>query len=473
MAYYKNPIEAMRTPEDMTTPSGLPSISGTAVNTSNLSPTPSMNVVPAPVVPFPTMPPVVAGEQITAPVAPSAIGDLENAIATRMGAKGIQTKVQQAGSGVQQQLNDIGQQIAMHQARALQRQEQALSRPGATTESANIDANIAARTDAIETLKLTAIQQGLQGSLALAQQTAKSAAEEETATQTARIETLRQNIINNYDKFTADQKKRADASLLRLDENSAFVKDKKAEREQVYSTGLLAQKFGADSVTVQKIFNAPNREEAVLTAGRFLQDPKARLELQNLQYETDINRLKKEALEKENKGTLTVVNTVGDVLKNSKIGQTTKTNIGTILGVINAAEDMAKGSPTGKFGGISPVNTLLDVQVPFTSIGVIPFREALRSKEGTRNTAYINAINLKIQQWASGASLTRQQLEQVEKIVPSPSDTDTKVKEKLNNLVNIMQQQIRGSLTAEGVTYDPPKVDLFNPQETLADIFKQ
>ena len=120
---------------------------------------------------------------------------------------------------------------------------------------------------------------------------------------------------------------------------------------------------------------------------------------------------------------------------------------------------------------INTVNTLLNIKIPFTEIG-LPFREALKSAEGTRNTAYINAINLKVQQWASGASLTKQQIEQVAKLVPMTSDIDTKVREKLNNLVDIMQQQIKGSLQSEGIDYQPQKADLFAQNQTLADIFK-
>lgn len=160
------------------------------------------------------------------------------------------------------------------------------------------------------------------------------------------------------------------------------------------------------------------------------------------------------------------------ILSDKKIGQSTKTVIGTIMGVINAAEEMAKASPSGKFTGISPLNTILDVKIPFTDIG-IPFREATKSVEGTKNTAYINAINLKVQQWASGASLTKQQTEQVAKLVPTTTDTDAKVKEKLNTLVDIMNQQIKGSLQSEGIEYSPPKTDLFASQKSLADIFNQ
>ena len=170
--------------------------------------------------------------------------------------------------------------------------------------------------------------------------------------------------------------------------------------------------------------------------------------------------------------TATTAEGLTSVLGNSKISATTKTNIGNIIGVINSAETLAKANPDGSFKGISPLNTLLDAKIPFTNIG-IPFRNALRSNDAITNTGTLDAINLRVQQWASGASLTKDQIDQVNKLVPTAKDTDATVRAKLNNLVNNMNDYIQGDLAAEGVTYDPAPVDLFAKDQSLSDIFNQ
>lgn len=154
------------------------------------------------------------------------------------------------------------------------------------------------------------------------------------------------------------------------------------------------------------------------------------------------------------------------LLSSSKVGTGTRTQIANVIGVINAASDLANTRPTGEFKGVSPLNTLLDIKIPFTDIG-LPGRNILRQKEGAENTGYLDAINLKVQQWASGASLTKQQTDQVNKFTPNPSDTDRMVRTKLNNLVNFMLTQAGSQLQSEGVNYKPEKVNLFETYDLL------
>ena len=171
-----------------------------------------------------------------------------------------------------------------------------------------------------------------------------------------------------------------------------------------------------------------------------------------------------------NATTAATATSIAGVMGNSKIGQGTKTTVGTIMGVINAAEDLAKARGTGKLAGVNPSRQLLDLQIPFTNIG-LPFRQMAKKDETLENEGFLEAINLKVQQWASGASLTKAQIDQVNRFTPSVKDTDQNARIKLNNLVNFMQQQIKGSLASEGITYEPKKVDLFAPEQSLEDLF--
>lgn len=165
-----------------------------------------------------------------------------------------------------------------------------------------------------------------------------------------------------------------------------------------------------------------------------------------------------------------IATTIASIAKHNKLSATTQAAISPILGVIDAAKTMADLNPNGSFGGINPANTIFDVKIPFTDIG-LPGREAFRSNAGIQNLNYINGINLKVQQWASGASLTTQQTKQVEKMVPQPDDTDANVQQKLSNLVNFMQQQIKSTLATNGVVYTPTTVDLFAGSKGLDQLF--
>jgi hypothetical protein len=147
-------------------------------------------------------------------------------------------------------------------------------------------------------------------------------------------------------------------------------------------------------------------------------------------------------------------------LLNSKIGQGTRTQVANVLGVMQATESLAQARQTTGFKGISPFNAILNAKIPFTDIG-IPFREASKSKEAVENSGYIEAINLKVQQWASGASLTKTQTDQVARFTPSVTDTDNQIRTKINNLHNFMLGQAQSQLQSEGITFVPEKVNLF------------
>ncbi len=406
------------------------------------------------------------------PTGASSFNDRLNALLgqSKNKATALQNQIGVETAPFNQQLNELNTQIKMHQANSIANQEKAM-RSGETLGYASREAQNVQRTDAIEALKLSAIAEGMQGNVALATQHATNAINAKYAQIESDIENTKTQIYDNYDSFTPAEKKRADTALLRLDAQDAFVKNKKADEALNYTTVQTAIKYGlTDQAVMQKIASASSPLEAMQIAAPYLQDEKAQLEIKKLKQDMYYSRLKSEAeLKPTSSETQGTVKDVSGLFASNKVGQTTKTLVGTILGVLNAAEDMANNSDGGKFGGISPFNTVLDVKVPFTEIG-IPFRQALRSKVGVENTGYINGINLKIQQWASGAALTKQQTEQVAQMTPNKNDTDANVRIKLNNLSNFMQQQIKGSLQAEGIGYEPVKVDLFAPK-TLEGIF--
>lgn len=121
------------------------------------------------------------------------------------------------------------------------------------------------------------------------------------------------------------------------------------------------------------------------------------------------------------------------------------------LDVLTTLQSFADRNKDGKFPGLGLTSGF--------SEGLIGDR--LASAAQIANKQDLNAINLKVQQWASGASLTAQQTAQVNELVPKVTDSDNLVKQKTNGLVNFMLQTVSSDLAGQGVNYAPGPVDLF------------
>jgi hypothetical protein len=129
-------------------------------------------------------------------------------------------------------------------------------------------------------------------------------------------------------------------------------------------------------------------------------------------------------------------------------------NLQNVVGVISAIQGFAQNNPDGKFAGL----------------GLVRPGKFTLGPTGTANQSAIEAINLKVQQWASGAALTEAQTKQVEKITPRVGDTDKQVRQKTNALTNFMMTQARSSLATQGINYNPESIDFFKPVISEKDI---
>ena len=340
-----------------------------------------------------------------------------------------------------------------------------------TGEQAQIE-----RQRSAQTYGLVAQSAALSGQIALAQQNVQLALDAEFKPLESQIKYYTTALDVNKENMSAADKKKADALSFALSEYNTQVTNQKAEKTDIYNTMLAAAKNGAPNTVLQQIQNATTKEQAARLAGQYLQTP------EDLQFVSGTDNQPAGTFNKRTgvftpigggKGGAPVSSTdLTSILTNNKVSATTKTTVGNILGVIDAATNLAKANPSGDFAGISPINTFLDMKIPFTDINLVPFRDTLRSAGGVKNTGALDTINLRVQQWASGASLTKQQIEQVNKLVPNATDSDANTKLKLNNLVNQMNSYIKGNLLAEGIVYNPPSVDLFGQDQTLQDIFK-
>lgn len=276
---------------------------------------------------------------------------------------------------------------------------------------------------------------------------------------------------NNKERYTQAEQRQYEAGLLAEQHQ---YEDKKQTATDIKNVMLQAAASGADAATIAKIQGAKTAEEAISYAGTAL-GAEFRQKLEQQKFENNL-ALRSMALDEakfayqkysdtEAKAgrviTAQTASGLADALAGSKIGQATKTSVGTILGVISATEDLAKNRQDGKFAGFYPGAGIIDFITP----------DAWKRTETLQNEGYLNAINLKVQQWASGATLTESQTKLVQGMVPKKGDSDKTIQTKMNNLTNFMNQQIKGSLLAEGITYEPQAVNLFQPQ-SLDSIFK-
>jgi hypothetical protein len=140
---------------------------------------------------------------------------------------------------------------------------------------------------------------------------------------------------------------------------------------------------------------------------------------------------------------------VASVIKGS--GAKDNTNLQNVIGVVASAQKMANANKGGQFKGLGPVQ----------GVG----GQAITKGKGIDNRGDLAALELKVQTWASGASLTEQQTKQVMKMVPQIGDTDFQVRTKLNNLTNTMLGVTTGYLASQGISTESPTVDLFSPAQ--------
>lgn len=142
----------------------------------------------------------------------------------------------------------------------------------------------------------------------------------------------------------------------------------------------------------------------------------------------------------------------------------TKGRISPTLGVLNAVDELATANLEGQFIGMGIGGQIKE--------GIKGWFNA-KNPEATKNSQQIEAINLKVQQWASGASLTETQTAQVDRFTPRASDSDKTIREKTSGLYNFMLNQVETDLITEGIDVQFPQVNLFEMYDQYAKADKE
>lgn len=237
---------------------------------------------------------------------------------------------------------------------------------------------------------------------------------------------------------------------------------------------LEATKNGAGAATISAITQAPDFNSALKAAGSYMTDTQTvKLDNGNTVVINSQGKVIKNlgGSKSETTGTNFIVtndtlkNTYGNdvvsliasTIKNTGAKQSQSTN--DAINVIAGLQGFVRDNPNGVFEGLNPF-----IRTP----------DKFASDKARTNRSDVEAINLKVQQWASGAALTEEQTKQVKKITPNNSDTDEQIKSKVNALANYMVSQVSGQLAGQGVGFAVDKVDLFTktPVQELQELYK-
>lgn len=133
--------------------------------------------------------------------------------------------------------------------------------------------------------------------------------------------------------------------------------------------------------------------------------------------------------------------------KNSKLKRNAQ--IDTAGAVISNIQEIANKNSDGRIKGTGIFGG-----------GFLP-RMLLGSK-GVETRAGLSGLRGTVEQWLSGAALSKRQEKYVLNMVPDRNDTDKVARAKINSLTNYMLSDIAGRVSTQGVNVEVPSVDFFN-----------
>lgn len=328
------------------------------------------------------------------------------------------------------------------------RQREALQiEPGLTTAQRNSQLADVTRKQVSQLADLEVIRQARSNSLTNAQSLIDKKVELEFADRKANVDAIKFILDENKDRLTKEQEKLLTETYRREDRafNLAKSNFEQLENEKIQLVRN-AQANGADNGTMSAILGSKTLEEAYRNAGSF-----------GMSIDDKIKRANYSKLLKELGGDTTVSEQdltgipsqdIAAIIKAT--GAKPNAKMSDAIGVIKGLEDLALRNTDGQFKGMAP-----GVRFPF-------LRGKTARTERQFNLGDINAINLKVQQWASGASLTKQQEKAVKKMVPDKNDSDEQAKRKINQLTDYMLGQVSSELSSQGIQSTKPTFSFFD-----------
>lgn len=303
---------------------------------------------------------------------------------------------------------------------------------------------------------LNALAIGKQGDIQLAKDTINEAVDakfapykEQNALYEAQLKAIQPFLDKAEKKQALAQQTKLNLAMKEIDKVADFQK-------QILSNAI-------SSNAPQSVLNAINGAtsiDAITKAGKgYMADPLDRsikaaqlrkLNLENTQNDPEIqNALVSSIINEKDPSKL--------ITQYFKANPKVKTNpaINDAAAVVSSATELAKTLNMGKVKGYG-----------FLGGGFLP--EALSGQKAIATRGDVAALNLKVQQWASGASLTAQQTEYVNKMIPEANDTDKTFRTKINNLTNYMLGDMKGRITTQGGYFDYIPTDVFTINSVTA-----
>lgn len=157
------------------------------------------------------------------------------------------------------------------------------------------------RTNAIAALGVSSLLEASRGNITLAQDLVDRAVavkydpiREEIAAKTKNLD-----LILKSPEFTVAEKNRAQAQLDAQRKREKEIAKQEADQKEVWGIANTAAKYGADPNTLRQIQGAKNPIEALALASKYLQDPKAKYELESLRLENILKQAQIAKVQKE------------------------------------------------------------------------------------------------------------------------------------------------------------------------------
>lgn len=220
------------------------------------------------------------------------LGTVEE-ILNKQGTKGQRKGELENQAGIPQlgaQLNEINNQIRGINASAFNETMRSENRQAPTFAILGEQAAIE-RQKSAQTFGLAAASQALQGNIALAQDNVQRALDAEFGGLESQLEFSKLLLDRNRDRLNRADSNRTKALEFALGERERLLTEQRQDKQSVYDVMSIASKYQAPTAVLNKILASRNPGEALLAAGSYLQDPKAKIELEGAVLKNQLTKI--------------------------------------------------------------------------------------------------------------------------------------------------------------------------------------
>lgn len=144
------------------------------------------------------------------------------------------------------------------------------------------------RENAIQQIGISAMLNAANGNLSTAQDQVEYAVKAKFDPLKAQLAAQQAQLAAITPLLDREDKKRAVAQQTALTERARLIEKAEAEQNNINSVLLTAAQYNADAKTLTKIQNAASYAEAISAAGQYIQDPKAKYDLESARLENQL-----------------------------------------------------------------------------------------------------------------------------------------------------------------------------------------